>query len=434
MHAIMSERYQSSEAMLERALRVIPVGSQTFSKSYTQYPRGVSPHFIERGQGAHVVDVDGNRYLDFVNALCCVTLGYCDPDVDAAVRAQLDNGVTFTLAHPLEVEVAERLVDLIPCAEQVRFGKNGSDATSAAIRVARAYTGRDHIATCGYHGWHDWYIGATARSLGVPAAVQALTHTFAYNDIDDLDRVLRAQPNAFAAVILEPMSSREPDAGYLEAVRDLAHRHGALLILDETITGFRFSLGGAQALFGVTPDLATFGKGLANGHPLSAIAGPGDIMSTMEDIFFSGTFGGETLSLAAAAAVLDKLQREPVIEHLHATGSRLQRLLADLIDREALTDIFSVSGHPAWSFLQMRDHARASAWDIRTLFLQEMFARGILTIGTHNLSYAHDDAAIDALMAAHAEVLPMVAAHARNGTLHEALRCKPLEPLFKVRS
>ena len=278
--------------MLARARRTIPLGTQTFSKSYTQYPHGVSPYFIARGKGSHVWDIDGNEYVDFVNALCSVTLGYGDTDVDSAVRTQLDDGVIFSLPHPIETEVAEAIVEMVPCAEAVRFGKNGSDATSGAIRLARAYTKRDRVAVCGYHGWQDWYIGSTARSAGVPDAVKQLTHSFAYNDLESLNRLLDAHPNDFAAVILEPMNVTYPKPGFLESVRELTEQRGIILIFDETITGFRFANGGAQELFGVTPDLATFGKGLANGYPLSAIAGRSDIMKLMEEIFFSFTFGG----------------------------------------------------------------------------------------------------------------------------------------------
>ena len=429
----MSERYQASEALLERALKVIPLGSQTFSKSLTQYPRGVSPFFLQRGQGAHVWDVDGNRYLDFVNALACVTLGYADPDVDNAVRAQLENGVSFTLAHPLEVDVAELLVEMVPSAEQVRFGKNGSDATSAAIRVARAHTGRDRIAVCGYHGWHDWYIGSTARHLGVPKAVRDLTHSFPYNDLNALDALLRRHPGEFAAVIMEPMNVSWPAPGYLEGVKALAQAHGALLIFDETITGFRYHNGGAQALFGVTPDLSTFGKGLANGYPVSAIVGRADVMRVMEDIFFSGTFGGETLSLAAAKAVLTKLQREPVITHLNRLGEQLGDGVKALIDQQDLGDVFDFSGHPTWTFLLMKDAHGFSAFDIKTLYLQELFAQGILSLGTHNLSYAHTSADVQHLLNIYADLLPRIAQAARHGELRKQLRCEPLQPLFKVR-
>ncbi|MGE5538266.1 MAG: aminotransferase class III-fold pyridoxal phosphate-dependent enzyme [Gemmatimonas sp.] len=429
----MSERYAKSEAFLARAQRTIPLGSQTFSKSKTQYPFGVSPYFVTRGKAAHVWDVDGNEYVDFINALCAVTLGYDDADVTSAVRAQLDDGVIFSLPHPLETEVAERICDIVPCAEMVRFGKNGSDATAGAIRVARAYTGRDRVAVCGYHGWQDWYIGTTARNRGVPQAVRDLSHVFTYNDLNSLERLLDAHSGEFAAVILEPMNVAEPAAGFLQGVVDRAHRHGALVVFDETITGFRFANGGAQELFDVTPDLATFGKGIANGYPLSAVAGRAEVMKLMEEIFFSFTMGGETLSLAAAKATLDKLVREPVVATMAGRGRTVQARVAEVIRANGLDDVMAVSGHPAWSFVNVRDAAGYSAFEIKTLFLQEVFARGVLTLGTHNMSYAHSDADVDRLITAYREVLPIVADAVRNKALKQYLKCEPLQPLFKVR-
>ena len=315
-----SGRYRKSESMLARALKTIPLGSQTFSKSHTNYPLGVSPLFAARGKGAHVWDADGNEYVDMVGALAAVTLGYDDPDVTAAVKAQIEDGVIFSLPHPLEIECAEAIVRLVPSAEMVRFGKNGSDATAGAIRVARAFTGRDRVAACGYHGWQDWYIGSTARNKGVPKAVRDLTHSFPYNDAGALDALLKSRPGEFAAVILEPMNATEPKTGYLAEVKAVAHRHGALLVFDETITGFRYANGGAQQLFGVVPDLTTLGKGMANGYPLSAVAGRTDVMKEMEEVLFSFTMGGETLSLAAAVATMRKLEREPVIDRMATTG------------------------------------------------------------------------------------------------------------------
>ena len=429
----MPHRYASSEALLERALKTIPLGSQTFSKSKTQYPFGVSPYFITHGQGSRVWDADGNEYLDFINGLAAITLGYNDPDVNAAVAAQLQKGVIFSLPHPIEMEVAERIVDLVPCAELVRFGKNGSDATSGAIRLARAHTGRNRVAVCGYHGWQDWYIGATARHRGVPQAVRDLTHTFAYNDPDSLEKLLLAHPGEFAAVILEPMNVAEPQAGFLQEVARLTRSHGALLVFDETITGFRYSPGGAQGYFGVTPDLATFGKGLANGFPVSAVAGRRDLMKLMEEIFFSFTFGGETLSLAASAATLDKLKSHDVCGHLACLGRRLMAGIGERIARHGVGDLLAVAGHPSWSFLLIKDTPTASQWQTKTLFLQEIFVRGILSLGTHNLSYAHSDADIDRLLAVYDEVFPLLRAGALEGRLAELLRCPPLEPLFKVR-
>ena len=426
--------YAKSMAFLARAEKVIPLGSQTFSKSRTQYPYGVSPYFITRGQGARVWDLDGNEYIDFVSSLASITLGYQDPDVNHAVRQQLDtSGVIFSLPHPLETEVAELICAMVPCAERVRFGKNGSDATAGAVRVARAFTGRDRIAACGYHGWQDWYIGSTARHRGVPAATRELTHSFTYNNLDSLRSVLLAHPGEFAAVIMEPMNVVDPEPGFLAAVKALAQQHGALLVFDETITGFRFDNGGAQAHFGVTPDLATFGKGLANGFPLSAIAGRADVMKEMEEIFFSFTFGGEALSLAAAKATLEKLQREPVAATLAARGRQAMDGASAVIAQHGLQDLFAVSGHPTWSFLNIKDGRGASAFEIKTLWMQEILERGILSVGTHNVNYAHTEADINRLVAVYGEVLPFIGQTLDDGKLRDALRCEPLVPLFKVR-
>ena len=429
----MSERYQQSEKLLERALKTIPLGAQTFSKSKTQYPFGVSPYFIAKGKGSHVWDVDGNEYIDFINSLAAITLGYNDPDVTAAVRAQLEDGIIFSLPHPIEMQVAEKIVEMVPCAEMVRFGKNGSDATSGAIRLSRAYTGRDHVAVCGYHGWQDWYIGSTARNKGVPKATRDLTHTFTYNDIESLNKIFNEFPGQVAAVILEPMNTTEPKDGFLEKVKELTHQKGAVLVFDETITGFRYSNGGAQEYFGVIPDLATFGKGLANGYPVSAVAGKAEIMRLMEEVFFSFTFGGETLSLAAALATMTKLQQKPVIETVKTQGQKLLTGLRGLIERHGVSHMVSLAGHPSWSFLLMKDAEPYSQWEIKSLFLQEMFLRGILTFGTHNMSYSHSDADLSKLFAAYNEVFPILKDAVDNRKMKEYLRCKPLEPLFKVR-
>ncbi len=425
--------FARSEELLERALRHIPLGTQTFSKSRTQYPHGVSPFYAARATGSHVWDVDENEYIDFNNALAAMTLGYKDPDVDAAVRAQMEDGVLFTLPHPIEIEVAEKICAMVPCAEMVRFGKNGSDATSGAVRLARAYTGRDHVIACGYHGWQDWFIGTTARNLGVPQAVRDLTHTFTYNDLESLQALFAKWPGEIACVIMEPMNTTYPEPGFLEGVQELCRKHGALFILDEMITGFRYAKGGAQELFGVTPDLATFGKGLANGYPLSAIAGRADIMAMMEDVFFSFTMGGETLSLAAAGAALDKIDREPVIEQIRDLGTKIIDELKLRFVAHKVDHIFSVCGHPSWSLLTIADIGPYTGWDIRTLFLQEMFARGILTLGSHNMSYAHTPDDVEKLFNAYDEVLPLIGTAVTGETLEKELRCDPLVPLFKVR-
>ena len=423
--------YKKSEQLLQQALSVIPLGSQTFSKSLTQYPRGVSPFFIEKGKGAIVWDVDNNKYIDFVNSLSAVTLGYCDENINKSVQEQMKNGVIFSLPHRLEVKVAKKLIEIIPCAEKVRFAKNGTDATSASIRIARAYTGKEHIAVCGYHGWQDWYIGSTTRDLGVPKAVKELTHKFEYNNIKSLENIFQEQD--LACVIMEPMNVEYPQDDFLEKVKELTHKYKALLIFDEMITGFRYAAGGAQELFNVAPDLATFGKGMANGYPLSAVVGSNKIMQKVEDIFFSGTFGGETLSLAAANTVLDKYKTQGITKYFNEIGSYLLENLNTLIDNEELNEIFWTSGHPSWSFLHIKGQLQYSDFEIKTFFLQEMFKRGILTLGSHNISFSHSKEDIDKLLDTYQVVLPMVKKHIEQQDLLENIHGDILQPLFKVR-
>ncbi len=429
----MKKRYTNSEKLLKQALQVIPLGTQTFSKSKTQYPFGASPYFVTRGKGSRVWDVDGNEYIDFINSLAAVTLGYNHPSVNQAVQNQMKKGVIFSLPHPLEVEVSKLITKLVPCAEMVRFGKNGSDVTAGAIRLARAYTKREHVAVCGYHGWQDWYIGSTARHLGVPECVRNLTHTFNYNKIESLEDLFKKFPKRIAAVILEPMNRDYPQPGFLESVKKLTHKHGALLVFDEVITGFRFSNGGAQEYFKVTPDLAVFGKGLANGYPVSALAGSKKIMQLLEEVFFSFTFGGETLSLAAALATMTELEKAPVIKQMTQRGIKLQSGIRKLIELHQLQNVLSVSGHPTWTFLNFLESTEYDLWTLKTYFLQEVFARGILTLGTHNLSAAHSEKDIQTLLRVYDEVFGLMKRGIQKKNILQMLHCKPLKPLFKVR-
>ena len=328
-----------SDRLLDRALQTIPLGSQTFSKSHQQYVREVMPQFLANGRGCRVTDVDGNSYIDYVLGLLPIVLGYCDVDVDHAILSQLQCGITFSLPTVWEAELAERLVRQTPCAEKVRFGKNGSDATSAAIRLARAHTGRDRVLACGYHGWHDWYIGATVRRIGIPQSVCELTTTFAFNQAEAVTDLLSKQPEAYAAVILEPAGLMEPEPGFLERLRELTERYGVVLVFDEIVTGFRINLGGAQAEYKVIPDLACFGKAMADGMPISAIVGRDEIMKRMTDIFFSGTFGGEALSLAAAVATIEKLISQDAVHRMRVHGARLKELINGLVSKHRLSSV-----------------------------------------------------------------------------------------------
>lgn len=424
-------RYHNSEQWLKRAEKTIPLGSQTFSKSRTQYPVGISPLYVSKAKGATVLDIDGNSYTDLVSALASVTLGYAHPGVNRAIRKQLRYGISLSLPARLETEVSEKMTDMIPSAEMVRFGKNGSDATSAAIRLARAYTGREHVAVCGYHGWQDWYIGSTTRNKGVPAAVSKLTHKFNFNDLDSL-RVLLMQ-NQIAAIILEPMNSAFPADNFLEKVRDLANHYGAILIFDETITGFRLARGGAQELFGVTPDLSTFGKGMANGMPISAIVGKKEIMKEMENIFFSGTFGGELLSLTAANYVISKVYAGEVVEEIAQIGENLSGEVEKIIKENKLSGVLSFSGHASWRFLNWNSKDEFTQNEIKTFFLQEMFREGILVLSTHNVSLAHGKNELKKIVNGYEKVLTRLSRALSTGDLRNRLEVQPLEPLFKVR-
>ncbi|MCF8495328.1 MAG: aminotransferase class III-fold pyridoxal phosphate-dependent enzyme [Alphaproteobacteria bacterium] len=427
------ERYKISNDILKRAERVIPLAAQTFSKSRIQFPVPFAPLFLDRGKGGRVWDVDGNEYVDLICALMPVTLGYCDPDTDAAIKAQLEKGISFSLSTVLEVELAERLVEIIPCAEMVRFGKNGTDATSAAIRLARAFTGKDHVIACGYHGWQDWYIGATARNLGVPSAVGALTHKLPYNDLEAVKARVAQHKGQIAALILEPISSNEPAPGYLEALRVLTREEGIVLIFDEVITGFRVHLGGAQAHCGTTPDLAAFGKGMGNGMPISAVMGRADIMGFMEKVFYSGTFGGETLSLAASIAVIDKMKRENVITRLWKTGEKMLQTAQDVITANGLENILSLSGVAPWKVLNFKDHKTAPKEAIKTRFMIEMLRAGVLIAGSHNICFAHNDADIAQVRDAYEGALGRISQELKVGTLLKNLEVPAIYPVFQVR-
>ena len=422
-----------SDALKEEAKRLIPGCAQTFSKGPSQFVQGVSPNFLARAQASRVWDVDGNDYIDYINGLLPVVLGHNYPAVTEAVIAQLQNGVAFSLPHPIEVELARALTEIIPCAEMVRFGKNGSDATSGAVRAARAITNRDVIACCGYHGWQDWYIGSTSRSAGVPESVRALTAPFVYNDLESLKTVLRQHRNQVAAVIMEPVAFTPPAPGFLEGVRDLARENGALLIFDEICTGFRLALGGAQAFFDVVPDLACFGKAMGNGFPISAVVGKADYMSVFEEIFFSFTFGGEAISLAASLAVIREMQEKAVIAHLWKQGKKLQDGLNTLAREFGLENNVNCVGYPCWTYISLKDADGQDSVELRSLFQQEACKRGLLVVATHNMSFSHTNTDIADTLEAYQEILPILADAVRCGDAEGRLEGPPIRPVFQIR-
>nr|MBI1232827.1 aminotransferase class III-fold pyridoxal phosphate-dependent enzyme [Cytophagales bacterium] len=419
---------------LKRSDEVIPGGAQTYSKSWRHHIRNVTPIFLEGGQGAIVTDVDGNQFVDLIQGLLPNILGYGNQEVNQAVYERAELGHSFSLPHPLEVELAERLCRLIPCAEKVRFGKNGSDATAGAVRVARAFTGREHVAVCGYHGWQDWFIGTTSRSLGVPKAVKELAHTFPYNDPLALDKLLSSKKDQFAAVIMEPVNFHWPSPGYLEKVKEIAHRHGALLIFDEICSGFHFELGGAQKIFGVTPDLATFGKAMGNGWPISCIVGRRDIMQVFEEAFFSFTFAGDVAAMAASMKVLDILEDGAAYARMSAAGTKLFNGAKVMAEAAGLKDAFCLHGHPHWALFSFVDENGADDAVTRALWVQEVTRRGVLILTTFNICAALDEEATTKVLNAFAHAFKRVAAAKAQSIRPEKWLDGPIPvPAFRAR-
>jgi len=427
-----SMNFKHSQQWLERGKEVIPYPyNQTFSKSIDMYVQGVSPIFAKWGKGPYLYDVDDNRFLDLVMGLGPLILGYKHV-LTEGMREALP---IYSLPHQVEVELSELLCEIIPCAEMVRFGKNGSDVTTAAVRLARAVTGRDVVLQCGYHGWHDWCMAHKWRNKGIPEDVKNLTIPFEYNDLHQLLKEITRYSGSVACLIMEPVTFEPPGTGYteqevfgyfnfLEVVRKECDKEGILLIFDEMITGFRWSLGGAQEYFGVTPDLACFGKGMANGWPVSALVGKKEYMEHFKDVHFSFTFGGEVLSLQAAYATIRFLQQNPVIEHLWTEGAFLLDRLEELAYNHAVDDVVQVDGWAVWPRLLIENNL------VKSFISQELIKRGILWMETFNLSYSHKRRHIEDVLTAFDEIfdeLALVLADHREDLLESRIEGEPIK-------
>ena len=417
--------------LFEKLGDLIPNRSQTFSKSYLQFSSGAVPLFVKAGNGCYLTDVDDNVFIDYAMGLGASILGYSFAPVNEAIARQLVAGTTYTLPHVLESEVAELLTDLIPCAEMVRFGKNGSDVTSAAVRLARAYTGREYVACCGYHGWQDWYIATTTMCAGIPEGVKELTLPFQYNDPASLERLFDEHPGKIACVIMEPVSSEPPQAGFLESVKEQAHKNGALLVFDEVITGFRLHLGGAQAFYGVVPDVACFGKAMANGMPVSAIVGKREIMKLFSEVFFSFTFGGETLSLAAARATIEYMRANPaLLDLIWKQGALLKQGVEALIRGKELDETAAIDGYPVRMVLAFKGDERRSL-TLKTLFQQECAKRGVLFTGNLNMSLPHTDGIIERTLQVYSESFDIIKHSVSCDMVDEMIEGQLLQPVFR---
>lgn len=440
------DRYTKSREYLARAKKVTPGAAQALSKSYKRFPQGAFPVAVSHGVGATITDIDGNRYVDWIGSLGATPLGYGNRHVGAVVGDcwNVENLCSFSLPHKIEVELAERLCKKIPCAEMVRFVNSGSEATEAAIRTARIVTGRDIILTVksGYHGWFSTFQIIKDWHPGIPEIYGTVIEGFEYNNLDSLEEAFERNvsvnwqldgdykiSDGVAAVIMEPCLFEKPKDGFLQGVRDLCTKYGSLLIMDEMVLGFRIALAGGQEYFGVTPDLATFGKGMANGLPIGMLCGKQEYMQHAELI--SGTFGGNALSLAAANAVLDVYETEPVIDTMWKRGQEFQ----DYFNSEAYNCSVSAEciGYPCKpkiNFKYLRDVNEKAM----SLFLQVAAEYGMLWHpGGGNVCYALTDGDMDVTRAAISRALIAVRHAVRTNDWSE-LKGNLIQPVVTVRS
>jgi glutamate-1-semialdehyde 2,1-aminomutase len=424
---IFGDTMDETPELWKRARTVLAAGLWSPSSGIFQTPGGKLPVLIKEARGCYSTDTSGRTYIDYIMGWGTAVLGFSHPKVEAAIRDHLSKGLTLSLMHPIEIDVAERLCAMVPCAQKVAFGKNGSDVLAMAVRVARAYTGREKILFCGYHGIHDWYMAAVPRCPGIPRSLRDLILPFPYNDLNALEEILEANEGTVAGLVMEPVAETLPEPGFLEGVRKLTRRHGVVLIFDEIITGFRLARGGAQEYFQVEPDLACLAKCMANGMPLSALAGPPELAEAISAVMYGLTFRGETLSLAAARAVLDVIREEPVCEHLWSTGNTIREWMCDAAKRNGVP--LSLHGpSPRMSF-HMESVSGLSKKELLAYFIQECLAGGVLQNGNLLPSYAHDEAAIDASLKVFEQALQAVGRAMDRRSLDGLLHIPPV-PLW----
>lgn len=418
---------EKSNQIYKRSLGLIPANTQTLAKGPTQYVNGTAPKYLVKGKGSHVWDADGNEYIDYNMGIGPLSLGYAYERIDNAIKTQLNNGITFSLMHPLEVEVAELIREVIPNGEMVRYSKTGADVTSAAVRLARAYTGKSKVLCCGYHGWHDWYVSTMVLNRGIPEEVLAKTFTFNYNDIESLKNSIDEDT---AAVILEPVVFDEPKDNFLHKVAEVCKENNIVLIFDEMWTGFRMALGGAQEYFGITPDLATYSKAVANGMPISILAGKKEIMKLSDgDIFFYTTFGGEALSLAAAKETILEMKEKNVAVYLDEKGKILKNGYNEIV-RDLGIDYTSAKGYNFRSIVTF-DAKAGDPLILKSLVQQELIKRGILWSGFHNMSFSHTEDDINYTLQVYREVLPILKESVEKNNTAELIKGIPVQPVFR---
>lgn len=431
--------FSRSRALQPIAHRLIPGGSHTYAKGDDQYPVE-APGFIARGKGCHVWDVDGNEFIEYGMGLRSITLGHAyEPVVEAAHR-QMQLGLNFNRPAPIEVDLATAMLDLIDGADMIKFAKNGSDVTTAAVKLARAFTGRDLIAICGdqpFFSVDDWFIGSTAMNAGIPQSTINLTLKFPYNDLAGLRALFDAHPGQIACVVMEAEAMTLPDPGYLQAVKNLCESQGAVLIFDEMITGFRWHIGGAQKFHGVVPHLSTFGKAMGNGFAIAALAGKREIMRLggidhdQKRVFLlSTTHGAEGHVLTASLETIRIFRECGVVEFLWQQGERLRAGVNQVISRHQLQKHFDLAGRPCNLIYRTRDQQGAPSQPFRTLFMQELIRGGILA-PSFVVSFSHTNEDIDRTIEVVDRAL-QVYAQALDQGVEQYLAGRPVKPVNRI--
>lgn len=430
--------FEQSKALQKKSHVLIPGGAHTYAKGDDQFPE-LAPGFLERGEGCHVWDLDGNEFIEYGMGLRSVTLGHAyQPVIDAAYQQML-KGINFVRPASIEVECAEKLLSIVDGAEMAKFAKNGSDVTTAAVRLARAYSGRDMVAVCADHPFFsvdDWFIGITEMNAGIPETVSQLTVKFHYNDIESVSNLFEKYPDRIACLVMEVERLDPPKGEFLHQVKKVCHENGALLVFDEIVTGFRWHIGGAQKYYEIVPDLSAFGKALGNGFAIAALVGKREIMelgglhTDKERVFLlSNTYGAEGHALAAALATMDIYIHEPVIDHLFTQGEKLIQGINKSVAENHLEGYFGTIGKPCCLFFFTRDENKEPSQELRTLFMQEIIKRGIIAPSLV-VSYSHSDEDISKTLEAIHEALIIYRKALDNG-VNSYLIGHPVKPAIR---
>ena len=428
----MKKSLKNSFDYFDKSKKLIPSLTQTFSRSAPTFVEGVFPIYAKSAKGSHFFDVDDNEYIDYLCGLGPVTLGYCYPEVDEAIKNQLQKGILYSLPDKLEIDISELICNTVPSAEMVKLSKTGSGSATGAVRGARAFTGRDKIAYCGSGGvWHDWYASIISRNQGVPKFNEDLILPFDYNDFSALEYIFEENKNEIACVFMEPTIFEKPTNDFLNKVKKLTRANDSVLIFDEIVTGYRFANGGAQELFNVTPDITVLGKGMANGMPLSAVTGKTEFMKIFDDVFFSTTYASDTLSLAASYATINEFIEKPVVKTTWANGSSLMEKFNKITSENSLN--LHLEGYPVRMKVVGTDSSGNDSILLRSLFIQELVKRGIfLHPGVEYISFSHTKEDIEKTIEALIDSMPVLKKASLENNFDTYLDGQPIKPVYSI--